>query len=629
MRRHGHGAPIRTTARPDGRGSATTTHEIKGRVKSQRTCSSTTTFPIPLPPRSSGLETALAFFHLLEMKKPRAHLGPRRNSGFPLQRHRTVKRPRTIDSLPFEILATIFLFIHSAAKKPLDWARLGWVCAYWRQVFLHTEHLWTDLRFTASSDLALISDLLSRSGELYLHVEVYTARCNPGHILDRVLQHRNRLRSLSITYRFDQTPFIQAALDVVMPRLQSLLVRATDTPPRQPTLRAASPFSRIILNPLSVPELQFLHICSLQLDVAASTLQGLIGLGLYDFEELIHLIGWNYPLELVEACAETLQELTIYDVPWFTLHNHPQPEIRFNQLRTLHVKDSSGSLMSRFLGLLRLPRTTRLRLHYQWDEVGWSPTRDTAVFNDRIFPYERRVREESLPGLLETRRIRLQVGHSYFLTGYSDGTGLGAPSWCATADLSGTSREISCLAFGPMVGALTQLVNRNLVEDYECHLPPHLPTYDHVPNIVWAFPNLRRFTLGPVRVINEAFSDILASQSGIRTLQELVFCIAEVDQSLIATLLKCKKLRLKHGKSVLPAKLILRLPRHLASCNETKAKIFSLRTSLTRIVQLEVVYRDCGFCHRRLEKLTKLPRWEGRPEPRLTPNDAEWWDFTP
>ncbi|KAJ2988986.1 hypothetical protein NUW54_g8933 [Trametes sanguinea] len=185
-----------------------------------------------------------------------------------------------------------------------------------------------------------------------------------------------------------------------------------------------------------------------------------------------------------------------------------------------------------------------------------------------------------------------------------------------------------------MVGALSQLVNRNLVEDYECHLPPHLPTYDHVPNIVWAFPNLRRFTLGPVRVINEAFSDILASQSGIRTLQELVFCIAEVDQPLIAMLSKCKKLRLKHGKSVLPAKLILRLPRHPCLLQRDQGEDLltphqpnahrSVGGRLSRLWLLPSSARE-------VDEASSLGSVDhpGRPQPRLTPNDAEWWDFTP
>ncbi|OSD08405.1 hypothetical protein PYCCODRAFT_19089 [Trametes coccinea BRFM310] len=563
------------------------------------------------------------------MKKPTPHLGPRRNYAFPLQRYRAVKEPLTVNRLPYEILATIFLLVQHASRTTLDWVRLAWVCSYWRQVALHTGHLWTNLSFTASCDLPLISDLLSRSGELYLYIEVRTARCHPGHILDRVLQHRNRLRSLSITYPFDQTPFIQAALDVVMPRLHRLLVRATDTPPEDPAAGGMAPFSKVTLNPLSVPELQHLHICGLQLVVASSTLERLVGLGLYDLEGILHRMDFNYALRLIEACAETLLELTYHDVSFRTIHNHPEPEIHFTQLRTLRVKDSYRWLMSHFLNIIRLPPTTRVMLHYQWDQTCWGPTTDTSVFTDCVFPYERERREEALPGLLETRKIRLEVGHSYFLRGYSDGEGLRGPSWSATADLRGTTREISCLAFGPMVGGLSHLVNRNLIEDFECHLAPHIPTYEHIPTIVGAFPKLRRFTLGPVRAINEAFADFLASQSGIRTLQELVFCVYELDKSLIATLWRCKQLRLEHGKSVLPSTLILRLPQSLASCIKTRAKIVSLRMTLERIVELQVDYRDCAFCHRPTQKPMKLPHWEVPPQRRLTPRDEEWWNFTP
>ncbi|CDO68629.1 hypothetical protein BN946_scf184996.g60 [Trametes cinnabarina] len=294
-----------------------------------------------------------------------------------------------------------------------------------------------------------------------------------GEIMDRILKHCNRLRSLSITYTYEQTALIQFALDTAMQRLRDLTLRGIDTPlAARDILPSRIPFSRIVLTPLSAPALQHLHILGLELLALRSTLRRLINLELSDLQQFAsRTLEWDYVIGLLQTCAGTLLELTIQDVSYEVLHQHPLPEMRFAQLRSLRVLDTQGDLMSKFLYIIRLPPTTCLDLHYQWTLGAWNTRSDAGVFTDCIFGIGLSRREEALPGLRDTGRIRLQVGKSSCLSGFRAGEEFASRRAMANV---GSSHEVTCRTFGPMVSTIPQLVNLGLVEECEYHVPPYV-----------------------------------------------------------------------------------------------------------------------------------------------------------
>ncbi|KAI8982812.1 hypothetical protein BD414DRAFT_579099 [Trametes punicea] len=527
------------------------------------------------------------------MNIPRINRGGRQlRATSPGKRASRISPP--INSLPFEILAMIFLVVRDTARSQLDWVCLAWVCSYWRQVAIGTALLWASLRITRPCSVDLISVLLARSSGLDLELEVHTAAFEPLDILARVLEHSDRLRSLSLIYLHEQTSAVQSALNVVMPRLHSLSLRVVYHPAC--LLSNIREFSTLNLEARCVPALRDLHIISVHLLVPASVLRGLVSLELSEFSQISSRLPYEYIYGMLETCGETLQRLHIHNVPCAVMHMSPEPELRFIQLRELKVKASRDMTTANFLHHVRLPHTTRLFVQKEFGASTKEWPRDTSIISENMFPYTRSVRKEALPILLETRKFRLQMGRNLILTGFgADGKDC---IWRATADLRQVSRDVTCTMFGPMVGDISQLVKRDLVEEYECHLPPYMPTYDHLPSIVCAFPKLLKFTFGPTRCIQELFEDFLVSRAGIPGLEEITFCMPDVADSLIEMLMKCKKLRLQRGDSVLPPVLWFRLPRRLKSCMTTRKKIAQLRIKLHRIVKLEVQYLDCAFCQR-------------------------------
>ncbi|KAI0371651.1 hypothetical protein BV20DRAFT_153969 [Pilatotrama ljubarskyi] len=500
--------------------------------------------------------------------------------------------PVSISTLPFEILAYIFIVIRNTATSQSHWVRLAWVCGYWRAVALQTHLLWTNLSFSHLRDLDFVAILLRRADGLDLELTVDTTTSDIPMAIAPFLDHLHQLRSLSLTFLHDQTQAVQDTLNISLPRLVTLAVRAVY--PAGTEDDAEGGVAQLFIDPTAIPALRNLHITSLRIDAPQSVFSGLVGLELSRIqgERFSPLIDWV--IDILEACGPTLQHLTIRSVEywgtiWVGTQHLPRSLLPFPRLRTLKMRGTAPGYSSS-LARFRLPDTTSFDLSLLWTYVDdrW------AAFTDVLFPYRRADRDAALPILLRTRRLCVQAGKSFYLTGRAENTE--EPLWTATANLKDLPRQGSIDMFPNMIVDLSSLLQRDSVVEYECHFAPYFPTYEPWPRIIGAFRDIRKFTFGGTRTVKEALEELVGCRAGLPNLQEMTLCIPEVADSTVKALVECKKLKLRRGEAVIPGVVTFRLPQRLAQCRATRATIEKLRIRLVRFIRLEVCYLDCDFC---------------------------------
>ncbi|KAI0362611.1 hypothetical protein OH77DRAFT_69103 [Trametes cingulata] len=532
-------------------------------------------------------------------RQPRTQRDIAHKSRKALARRHPRPPPASVLSLPFEILAYIFFFVRDTAASQLHWVRLAWVCRYWREIALESHLLWTRLSFSNLRDPGFASVLLHRAHGLDLELAFDTTASDIQRVMALFLDHLHQLRSLSITFLLDQSGAVQDLLNMPMPRLVTLAVGASY--PDEAEGASESVVAQLLLDPLAVPSLRNLRITSLRLDAPQRMLSKLVSLELNRFQGDKFASVTDWIIEILENCGPTLQHLTVRYVEhwgtiWAGMPNPPQSPLPFPRLQRLTFRGTTLCYTAElFLARLRLPDTTCFDASLLWNVAhGGRRSWTSDVFSDILFPPFRSEREVALPILLKTRRLCVQAGKSFYLTGRPENAD--HTLWCATADLKDIPRQASNDMFPDMVSKLSELVASDAVIEYECHFAPYIPTYEPWPKIIGSFPNLRKFTFGGTRSVEELLNEFVGCRAGIRGLQELTLCVPEIAESTEKVLLECKKLKLQRGTAVIPQVVTFRLPKRLAKCRSTHTKIVQLKVKLERLIQLEVCYLDCEFC---------------------------------
>ncbi|OJT06108.1 hypothetical protein TRAPUB_3043 [Trametes pubescens] len=518
----------------------------------------------------------------------------------------------TIHDLPFEILATIFLTFRDAAPS-LEWIRLAWVCRHWQHVALETRTFWAQLHLICPLNLSLVSVLLCRSGESDLNVEVdVTGRNVRDHknnglmIMGLILAHARRLRSLAVTFHYDQTLAIQMALSGVKPRLNTLVLRADYEEVAGDNINEGFyVVSQLSLSLSDVPALRHLSIAHLVVDAPEPILRNLVSLELHGFYGLRLGLGvarieeWIH--DVLGTTSSTLEHLTLKRFDCFQQDLEIAP-IEFQKLRSLKMREDTcnGWSIESFLNIARLPATTSLDLHDSSHVVWRVPPVDFANSTAPI-PFRADDRNEALAVLLRAKVLPgPRAGEEFDCTRWASDTE--STVWRATTDPRDLPNgdEFTHDLF-QMTDALGTVLAREIVEEYECHFPAQRDTFDAWPGPAGGFLKLRKCTFGGTRAIEELL--VLLSQcGGIPTLEEMTLCVPEMADSILDVFRQIAEWRsCGKGKLVAPSLLRFRLPQRLWNCVETSAKIAQLHAEMAR-TSVEVYYLDCQICHRKQPK---------------------------
>ncbi|KAI0647501.1 hypothetical protein C8Q79DRAFT_631528 [Trametes meyenii] len=509
-------------------------------------------------------------------------------------------RPCTTHRIVYDILDDclydIFLIIRDMASIPSQWVQINLVCRRWCNVSRYLAPLWTRLRISRACKPVFVSELLSRSKALDLIAEVDMTEFDTEHILKLVLDHAVRLTSLTIIFPLDKRAAVRSALKATnAQKLASLVARAYGSlPPVVGDHACAEPLG---LDTCDIPALRHLRISNVSVTTANDILSKLTSLEISSFGVAPVYFRFQRLLAMLRECSLTLRFLTLDNLRFTYLHPLVEEPVQFERLQKLTLINKGNMCHDSLLTHFRIPLSASVTVKRTLSTRSSTiPALPDSTLIDGMFPFYRHQRNLSFPMFLHTRRLRLQVGRNFQITGWLDNPD--GTVWRAFSDQSNGTLEYSNPRFLPTTRELRTLVKRDQVREFECHFAPFLPTWYSWWHVLGAFPKLHRFTFGGTHCIGEILrGNTSPGFDCFEDIRELELCMGEVADSTIQTLLELKRLRLCSGGSSLPPSLVFRLPTRLAQCVGTRARTAQLAVQLKRITQLRVYFLDCAFCH--------------------------------
>lgn len=271
----------------------------------------------------------------------------------------------SISKLPIELLSSIFLLCQ-AAGSPRSYYSFAMaashVSRHWRTVSLSTPLLWNDINLSkrALSPLDRLEAHLSRSGDCFLDIYIYTLLQDIQPIMTLISRHSKRWRRLSLVTDYDHLTTIQAGLhNSSVPLLEHLSLQVGITHEHN-SPRSRYPRECPSIFSMGAPSLQFVRLGGLALGRLAPPVGAISTLDLDGFERY-----YMEPLQFA-SFLETLPSLVNLSLGQLHIHHPRNPfqvtkQIELPLLRSLRI---CGPCTSPHLALsiLVLPQLESLTL---------------------------------------------------------------------------------------------------------------------------------------------------------------------------------------------------------------------------------------------------------------------------